>query len=165
MDIHMSPPSCGRVFKGNIWGRAAGYMTFFWLVGGEVTGWNSRNANHQPSGSNQSGVSACTDCYHLLPGWWPCCCQVASVVSNSVQPHRRQPTRLRHHWDSPGKNTGVGCHFLLQGYKLKATKWRNAYTEFWGGSRSLWEILRIWKLTPRNWEQRLVKFMIIEERK
>ena len=99
----MSPPSCGRVFKGNIWGRAAGYMTFFWLVGGEVTGWNSRNANHQPSGSNQSGVSACTDCYHLLPGWWPCCCQVASVVSNSVQPHRQQPTRLSHTWDSPGK--------------------------------------------------------------
>ena len=35
-------------------------------------------------------------------------------MSNSVRPHRRQPTRLRHPWDSPGKNTGVGCHFLLQ---------------------------------------------------
>ena len=33
----------------------------------------------------------------------------------TVQPHRWQPTRLRHPWDSPGKNTGVGCHFLLQG--------------------------------------------------
>ena len=31
----------------------------------------------------------------------------------TLQPHRRQPTRLRHPWDSPGKNTGVGCHFLL----------------------------------------------------
>ena len=39
---------------------------------------------------------------------------VASVVSNSVQPHRRQPTRLLRPWDSPGKNTGVDCHFLLQ---------------------------------------------------
>ena len=39
---------------------------------------------------------------------------VASVMSDSVQPHRRQPTRLRRLWDSPGKNTGVGCHFLLQ---------------------------------------------------
>ena len=38
---------------------------------------------------------------------------VASVVSNSVRPHRRQPTRLCSLWDSPGKNTGVGCHFLL----------------------------------------------------
>ena len=42
------------------------------------------------------------------------CCLVASVVSDSVGPHRRQPTRLPHPWDSPGKNTGVGCHFLLQ---------------------------------------------------
>ena len=42
-----------------------------------------------------------------------CCCQVTSVVSNSVQPHRLQPTRLLHPWDSPGKYTGVGCHFLL----------------------------------------------------
>ena len=41
-----------------------------------------------------------------------CCCYVASVVSNSVRSHRRQPTRLPCPWDSPGKNTGVGCHFL-----------------------------------------------------
>ena len=47
-----------------------------------------------------------------------CCCQVASVVSDSVQPHRWQPTRLPHPWDSPGKNTGVGCHFLLHGIFL-----------------------------------------------
>ena len=34
--------------------------------------------------------------------------------------HRRQPTRLPHPWDSPGKNTGVGCHFLLQYMKVKS---------------------------------------------
>ena len=39
--------------------------------------------------------------------------QVASVVSDSVRPHGLQPTRLLRPWDSPGKNTGVGCHFLL----------------------------------------------------
>ena len=57
----------------------------------------------------------------------PCCCCCcgggggsgggcggASVMSDSVRPHRRQPTRLRPPWDSPGKNTRVGCHFLLQ---------------------------------------------------
>ena len=33
----------------------------------------------------------------------PCCCCVASVVSNSVRPHRRQPTRFPHPWDSPGR--------------------------------------------------------------
>ena len=40
-------------------------------------------------------------------------------MSDSVRPHRRQPTRLRRPWDSPGKNTGVGCHFLLQCVKVK----------------------------------------------
>ena len=38
-----------------------------------------------------------------------------SVVSDSLWPHGLQPTRLLRPWDSPGKNTGVGCHFLLQG--------------------------------------------------
>ena len=41
-------------------------------------------------------------------------------MSDSVQPHRWQPTRLPHPWDSPGKNTGVGCHFLLQCMKVKS---------------------------------------------
>ena len=41
-------------------------------------------------------------------------------MSDSVRPHRRQPTRLRHPWDSPGKNTGVGCPFLLQCTKVKS---------------------------------------------
>ena len=41
-------------------------------------------------------------------------------MSDSVQPHRRQPTRLLRPWDSPGKNTGVGCHFLLQCMKVKS---------------------------------------------
>ena len=43
-----------------------------------------------------------------------------SVVSDSVQPHRQQPTRLPRPWDSPGKNTGVGCHFLLQCIEVKS---------------------------------------------
>ena len=41
-------------------------------------------------------------------------------MSDSVWPHRQQPTRLSHPWDSPGKNTGVGCHFLLQCMKVKS---------------------------------------------
>ena len=39
---------------------------------------------------------------------------------DSVRPHRRQPTRLHHPWDSLGKKTGVGCHFLLQHMKVKS---------------------------------------------
>ena len=80
---------------------------------------------------------------------------VASVVSDSVRPHRWQPTRLPRPWDSPGKNTGVGCHFLLQCRKVKiesevaqscptlATPWTAAYQaspsrgfsrqEYWSG--------------------------------
>ena len=41
-------------------------------------------------------------------------------MSNSVRPHRPQPTRLPHPWDSPGKSTGVGCHCLLQCMKVKS---------------------------------------------
>ena len=73
-------------------------------------------------------------------------------MSDSVQPHRRQPTRLPRPWDSPGKNTGVGCHFLqcmkvkvkaLSRVQLLATPWTVAYQaplsmgfsrqEYWGG--------------------------------
>ena len=40
-------------------------------------------------------------------------------MSDSVRPHKQQPIRLLCPWDSPGKNTGVGCHFLLQCMKVK----------------------------------------------
>ena len=45
---------------------------------------------------------------------------LSRFVSDSARPHRRQPTRLPRPWDSPGKNTGVGCHFLLQCMKVKS---------------------------------------------
>ena len=74
-------------------------------------------------------------------------------MSDSVRPQRRQPTRLPRPWDSPGKNTGVGCHFLLQCMKVKVkslscarlftTPWTIAYQalpslgfsrlEYWSG--------------------------------
>ena len=59
---------------------------------------------------------------HGQRSWWAtvCCYEVTSVVSDSVRPHRKQPTRLRRPWDSPGKNTGEGCHFLLQCVKVKS---------------------------------------------
>ena len=54
-------------------------------------------------------------------------CAAAAAAAKSLQlcptlcnPHRRQPTRLLHPWDSPGKYTGVGCHFLLQCMKVKS---------------------------------------------
>ena len=47
------------------------------------------------------------------------CCEVASVVSDSVWPHM-VACQAFHPWDSPGKNTGVGCHFLLQCMKVRS---------------------------------------------
>ena len=41
-------------------------------------------------------------------------------MSDSVRPHSWQPTRLPCPWESPGRNTGVGCHFLLQCMKVKS---------------------------------------------
>ena len=43
-------------------------------------------------------------------------------MSDSVRPHRLQPNRLPRPWDSPGKNTGMGCHFLLQCMKVKSER-------------------------------------------
>ena len=65
----------------------------------------SVNYNHQGN-ADQTTVK-----HHLPP---VAAAAVTLAVSDSVRPHRRQPTRLPCPWDSPGKNTGVGCHFLLQ---------------------------------------------------
>ena len=51
-----------------------------------------------------------------------CFCKKRALLTltNSLRPHRRQPTRPRRPWDSPGKNTGAGCHFLFQCMKVKS---------------------------------------------
>ena len=106
-----------------------------------MVGWH-----HQPNGNEfeqtlrdgdgQGSLACCSSLGHKA---LVCCCCVTSVVSDSVRPHRRQPTRLPHPWDSLGKNTGVGCHFLPQCMKVKsesevvqscltlATPWTAAY--------------------------------------
>ena len=58
-------------------------------------------------------------------------------MSNSVRPHRWKPTRLPHPWDSPGKNTGVGCHFLLQcmkKVKVKSLSWVRLLVTPWSAA-------------------------------
>ena len=59
-------------------------------------------------------------CMYMYTKYSMCVCISPSVISDSVGPHRQQPTRLPHPWDSPGKNTGVGCHCLLQCMKVKS---------------------------------------------
>ena len=56
----------------------------------------------------------------IRPGVGPTLLLSRSAVSDSVRPRRRQPTRLPRPWDSPGKNTGGGCQFLLQCMKVKS---------------------------------------------
>ena len=58
-------------------------------------------------------------------------CSVASAVSDSERPHGLQPARLLCPWGSPGKNTRVGCHFLLQG--IFQTQGLNLCLLYWQG--------------------------------
>ena len=119
-------------------------------------------------------------------------CNVRAAAAKSLQscptlqPHRQQPTRLPHPWDSPGKNTGVGCHFLLQCMKVKvkvkslsrvrllATTWTAAYQaplsmgffrqEYWSGmplpSLAMWET---W-VQSLGWEDPLEESMATHSR-
>ena len=88
---------CHALFQGS--SQPRDQTQVFWIAGRFFTSWATREA---------------------LLLYCCCCCQVASVVSKSVRPLRWQPTRLPRPWDSPGKNTGVGCHFLLQCMKVKS---------------------------------------------
>ena len=120
--------------------------------------WGSHRIGH-----DWSDLAAAADTQHLCSQllivffkWLPIQFQFShSVVSDSVRPHRWPPTRLLCLWDSPGKNTGVGCHCLLQCMKVKsesevtqswrllATPWTAAYQappsmgpsrqEYWSG--------------------------------
>ena len=93
-------------------------------------------------------------------------------MSDSVRPHRQKPTRLPRPWDSPGKNTGVSCHFLLQCMKVKsesevaqlcpifATPWTAAYQappsmgfsrqEYWSGVPLPFLIMEYYSAILRN---------------
>ena len=80
-----------------------------------------------------------------------CCCYVASVVSDSVQPHRWKPTRLPRPWDSPGKNTGVGCHFLLQCMKMKCeSEAAQSCPTLWSHGPQPTRLLRPWDFPGKS---------------
>ena len=63
---------------------------------------------------NETHITVANKVYGFSRGG-VCVCYVASVMSDSLRPHGLQPTRPLCPWDSPGKNTGVGCQALLQG--------------------------------------------------
>ena len=65
-----------------------------------------------------------------------CCCCLVAKSCLTLQPHGLQPIRLLCPWDFPGKNTGVGCHFLLQGIFL--TQGSNLHLLHWQADSLLW---------------------------
>ena len=82
---------------------------------------------HKVDPSSFSVTSAYFNSLHsttLFLCWLLIYCLSATTMSlqlcPTVWPHRWQPTRLPHPWNSPGKNIGVGCHFLLQCMKMKS---------------------------------------------
>ena len=85
--------------------------------------WRDKNCNQLKSNMYYSVVRIKLKGHRVTGGCYVSCYLLllsCLSVSDSVQPHRRQPTRLPRPWDSPGKNTGVGCHFLLQCRKVKS---------------------------------------------
>ena len=68
----------------------------------------------QKTVNSQEITHICTHSVQMLMCVCVCVCVSCSVVSDCLRPHGLQPTRLLCLWDSPGKNTGVDCHSLLQ---------------------------------------------------
>ena len=112
-----------------IFPRTGGSMHYFlpiswtgspWLWGNTASQWGSHNRNASLPTAAYSQLIPCP--VLGLGGCWGwgyrkagCCVLSHSAVSDSLQPHGLQPTRLLCPWDSPGKDAGVGCHALLQG--------------------------------------------------
>ena len=79
--------------------------------------------------------------------WWVHAYPLShSVLSDSLWPHGLQPTRLLCPWGSPDKNTGVGCHFLLQGI---FPTWRSNLSLLHWQARSFYHWATWWK--PQLW--------------
>ena len=84
-------------------------------LGGQV---NKTYKNPCPQGAYTPGAETDTKSHVLSQ----IDCTVCSVMSNSLRSHGLKPTRLPCPWNSPGKNIGVGCHFLLQSNRMITDK-------------------------------------------
>ena len=73
--------------------------------------WNSKTLLFSKGNLKPSMLKVCI----CVCVWWEVGSVSHSAVSDSLQPHRQEPARLLCSWGSQGKNTGVGCHALLQG--------------------------------------------------
>ena len=112
-NIHWRYPAGGKkslVRKEKIWSTSR--PAFWYQIGQEVAWYHSQlallggRALTPPARSDLSNTPGCA------------CMLDPAVMADSLWPHGLYPTRLLCPWDSPGKNTGVGCHALLQGILL-----------------------------------------------
>ena len=137
------------VLKGFLWQHDQSLIPFpapllsgeWWRGGGAESSWLGLSGEQLPSRSAPWLHQPKRHCYHTRnsKGFTNCVRNrgqrpniktkdMPNALAKSLQscptlrPHRQQPTRLPHPWDSPGKNTGVGCHFLLQYMKVKSER-------------------------------------------
>ena len=85
--------------------------------------WNKTNSSKQcliEISDFKSEIKECSSNFPYTSSFLKSDPAAAKPLQSCATLHRRQPTRLRRPWDSPGKNTGVGCHFLLQCMKVKS---------------------------------------------
>ena len=100
------------------WRYAESYIKISWRNSNVVTSGKWRRVELQWQRNDAFITSFAELCVCVCV----CVCVCARVQSCLTQLHRLQPPRLPHPWDSPGKNTGVGCHFLLQCMKMKSER-------------------------------------------
>ena len=124
-----SPPSSGAAQPSGRWSREEGSEILQPRQAGEKLcqpkHWNtslklpSRQLEQRRAGGHRNQDDQETQNPHALPPWNPgttfCACSLAQSCPTLLQPHGLQSARLLCLWDSPGKNTGVGYHFLFQG--------------------------------------------------
>ena len=84
-----------------------------------------------PSGSSVPGILRARTLEWVAVSSSNACLHAKSLQSDSVRPHRWQPARLLCPWDSPGKNAGVGCRFLLQVPTVSFSLFLEALKESW----------------------------------
>ena len=85
-------------------------------------------------------------------------------MSDSVRPHRGQPTRLPCPWDSPGKNTGVGCHFLLQCMRSQEI-WLKIFGSELKKKKSSWKVEEKFLLTSKYYRKKEEKTTEVSKKK
>ena len=94
------------------------YLTYLQSTSCKMLGW----MNHKLESRLAGKIPTTSDMHMTSPLWQKAAAKSHQLYPTLCDPHRQQPTRFLCPWDSPGKNTGVSCYFLLHGRRLRGTK-------------------------------------------